>query len=441
MRTLEERLRAYADQRANRISSHEANLVVTRALEGRSRRSSWTRHSINGLAAIALSALLVVGGIVLGLQLHGLRTGSKAPTPGPLPKVPDELLYLDDLAPAFDQVTPYRLRAGQVLPPRPRFVVAPGTAVTVVGTALLCDHTVVRVTNLDPQPKDVLAPVSLPGCYSSPTLVPNSTLILLDHMIAADGTAHYVGTDAYDWKAGRIARSYNTLGLGFGGGLVSADGKVLYTLNAAGEATSALQITDLVTGGQVATVYLNIAGIGLNSGGLALSPDGRTLYVNEGTSLQAFDAHTGKAGGSMPFKDSPGGATSLLPGWLAAWLPRPLDAEAKEGFEPGHGIALDPSGRWVAGLGIDDPAYEGVWVFDTSTLRLIRRISNASHSLHSGFRGLAASLDGSVIYALYVEAQRGSIEVIDPHSGRMRVFSSSRFSDLNGIAGVEPASG
>lgn len=437
MTDLEERLRLYAAERADTIGQHDADLIVRRTLARRSARPSWTRHGLNAVAAVVLSLVLLAGGIVLGLQLHGLRTGSRLPSPGPLPKVPNEIVNLDGMAPSFDQVTPFRLTDGQLLAPRARWIVGPGAGLTIQTTGF-CDRTVIHVTDLGSVPRDLRPPVSVPGCYQSPTPIPNSTVILLGHEISSNGRARYVGTDAYDWAAGRVVKTYDNVSLGFGGGLVSADGKLLYALNPYAAGTSQLQITDLVTGAQIASPSIDIAQVGLNSGGIALSPDGRTLYVNEGIGLQVFDARTGQARNGVQFTDTGTKPTALLPGWLSSWLPSPIDADAKESLEPGRGIAVDPKGRWVAALGVDDPMYEGIWVFDTSSLQLVRHISNPSRSMQTGFRGLASSLDGSVLYALYVEAQRGSIEVIDPRSGRMRTFPNSRFSDLTGIAGVDP---
>jgi hypothetical protein len=56
------------------------------------------------------------------------------------------------------------------------------------------------------------------------------------------------------------------------------------------------------------------------------------------------------------------------------------------------------------------------------------------------WRGIAASLDGSVLYGLETVAQEGAIDVIDPHTGQMRKLVKPQFSDILGIAGVEPNS-
>lgn len=438
MTDLERRLRGHVAQRAETITHHDADLMVTRALARPSGRPSWTRHGLNAIAAVVVSLVLIAGGVVLGMQLHALRTGSHAPSPGPLPAVPNEIVNLHGMSQSFDLVTPYRLTDRRILTPRPRWILAPNTGL-MIDTGGICDLTWIHVVDLGSPPHDKRPPVSLPGCYVSPTLVPKSTVILMAHVVSSNGTNRYVGTDAYDWAAGRVLKTYDNISTGFAGGVVSADGKRFYTLLPYAQSKAQLQLIDLVTGAHLIDTSVDVVQVGLNPGGIALSPDGGTLYVNEGMQLQAFDAHSGQALRTVEFKGSSAGAAARLPGWLSAWLPSAVDAQAKESFEPGHGLAIDPNGRWVAVLGIDDPAYEGIWIFDTRTMRLIRHISNPSRSLHTGFRDLAASLDGSVLYALYLEPQQGSIEVIDPRSGRMRVFSDSRFSDLTGIAGVDPA--
>jgi len=165
-----------------------------------------------------------------------------------------------------------------------------------------------------------------------------------------------------------------------------------------------------------------------------LSPDGRTLYVNEGIRLRTFDARTGKAGAVVDFEQPRPSPAAWLPSWLS------ITADAKEGFEAGHGIAVDPTGRWVAALSIDDPSVAGIWVFDTSgSIHVARHIPEPTRSRQAGFRGVAFSRDGTVLYALYVEAQQGSIDVIAPETGRFRALANSRFSDLLGIARVDPA--
>jgi DNA-binding beta-propeller fold protein YncE len=126
------------------------------------------------------------------------------------------------------------------------------------------------------------------------------------------------------------------------------------------------------------------------------------------------------------FKDSKPGSTSILPGWLG-----PIDADAKAGFEAGHGIAVDPQGRWVAVLGAANPETDGVWLFSLNgTPHLVRRIDQ-----NRELGGIAFSLDGSV---LYVIERQSYLVVIDPQTGqKIKEFRYPQASGVYGIAGVE----
>jgi hypothetical protein len=424
---LDEHLRGYVGGRADGVSENDADVLVTRALARPAPPDRWPRHGRNAAAAVALSLVLIAGGIVLETQLLGHHSAT-VPSAGPLPAVPNEIVNLDNVSQGADVVTPFRLKDQKVLDPRPRWVVAPGTGLMITSGGL-CDLTVIHVVDLGSPPHDTRQPVSLPGCFLDPSLVPNSTVVLLDHQVRTQQSAQDLGLVAYDWSAGRVVRSYPGVPPTFGGGLVSSDGTRLYTLNP--HSVGELDITDLTTGG-VNQVPVQIEQVGLNAGGMALSPDGRTLYLNQGTSLRTFSARTGKAGLVLNFKDPRAGPTAVLPGWLTALLPS-INVTAKEGFEPGHGIAVDPKGRWIAALGIDAPGIQGIWVFDTAgSIRLLRHVD-----LRVAWRGIAASLDGSVLYGL---DSQGSIDIFDPHTGQMRQIVNARFPDLFGIAGIEPNS-
>jgi hypothetical protein len=126
------------------------------------------------------------------------------------------------------------------------------------------------------------------------------------------------------------------------------------------------------------------------------------------------------------FKESKPGSTSLLPGRLG-----PIDADAKEGFEVGHGIAVDPQGRWIVALGADDRETEGVWLFSLKgTPHVVRRIDQ-----NGGLGGIAFSLDGSV---LYVIERQSYLVVIDPQTGqKIKEFRYPQASGIYGIAGIE----
>lgn len=443
MKELNQSLRSYVAGRADLISENESDLLVTRSLVRREPRGRLARHGLHAAAAIVLSLLLIASGIAVEAQLHGLRFGTPTPSAGPLPTIPNEIVNLDNVQQGSDIVTPFRLKDRKLLDPRPRWIVAPGTAIMIMSGGL-CDLTVIHVVDLGSPPQDARQPVSLRDCYTMPTIIPNSTLVLLGHRVnsADQKTARDMGTVIYDWSAGRVVRNYPDVSMRFINGLVSSDGTFLYTLDPYSQ-LARLQITNLTTGAIVARPGVEVPEGGLNAGGIALSPDGRTVYVNEGVRLSTFDARTGVAGPVVEFKETrktsawPAAAPGNVAGWLMSLLPS-TSAEAKERVEPGHGLAVDPRGRWVAAIGVDDPTSEGIWVFDTSgSIRLARHVNVVFRASRGGWRGIAASLDGSVLYALETEPQQGAIDVIDPHTGQMRKLVKPQFSDILGIAGVE----
>jgi len=435
MTGLDEQLKRYVARRADGVSPSDADLLVTRALGHP--RSRWTRHGRNVAAAVALSLLLIAGGIVLEGQLLGRRTGAPPPSAGPLPAVPNEIVSLDNVSQAGEFVTPFRLRDAKILPPAYRWVL-PQRRALVLEISGECSSVAVHVVD-QATGRDVQPPVTLPDCYGNPVILPGAQ-VLLAHEHINGQQAQDLGIVAYDWSSGRVVRNYPDVSMSVVGGLVSADAKLLYTINATDGRSAVLDITDLTSGARVAHLTVPIVAVGLNAGGIALSPDGRTLYLNEGIRLRTFDAHTGKPGVVLDFEEARPSPAAWLPSWLRPWPPS-ITAEAKEGFEAGHGIAVDPTGRWVAAISIDDPSVAGVWIFDMSgSGRLARHIPAPSRSRQAGFHGVAFSRDGSVLYALYVEPQQGAIDVIDPATGRFRGLSNPRFSDVLGIARVDAAS-
>ena len=424
MTELEARLRRYADARARGVSDNDADLLVTRALARPLRRPGWTRHGLNAGLAFGIALLLIVGGIVLKSQLRGqpLRLG---PTHGPLPAVPNEIVDLDDPSQDPSLETPFNLKTGKVLAPVLRWVL-PGNRAFIVYSTSDCSSSTIRIVDRLTQ-KDTQPEVSIPDCYLTPILLPG-TSVLLSHWKHPNGSQNQVqdlGEVMYDWSMARVVKSYAPPSASFTGGLVSPDGSLLYTLDAFSD-SPALDIIDLTTGARLAHTAIPLVPVGLNPGGIALSIDGKTLYVNQGDSIATFDARTGSPGPVLMFKDSKPGSTSLLPGWLA-----PIDADAKEGLEVGHGIAVDPQGRWVAALGADNPETEGAWLFSLKgTPHLVRRIDQIG-----GLGGIAFSRDGSVLYG--VERQ-SYLVVINPQTGqKIKEFRYTQASGVFGIAGVE----
>jgi hypothetical protein len=434
MTDLENQLRRYAANRAASVTDRDAELIVAKTTKT-PRPSPWRRQGLNAAAAVGLSLVLLVGGVVLGMQSRFMHQAASTPSAGPLPAVPNDIVYFDSLAQDPTLVTPYRLRDRHVLTPQTRVILAPGTGLSISSG---CDVSVVHVVDLGSPPHDLRPPVSLTGCYNSPVVVPNSTLVLLAHQASTGGSnVTDLGSVAFDWSTGRVVKSYPDASLVSGGGLVSRDGKVLYSMNAFVD-NPTLDMIDLGSGTRIAHIPVQV--FGQNGGGMALSPDGHTLYVNEGIWLRTFDAHTGKAGPVLDFKGPKAGPVAQLPGWLQSWLPSSIDAAAKEGIEPGHGVAVDPNGQWVAALGINQPSYQGLWLFDTSgSIRLARHIDVTIDSAGGGFRGVAFSADGSVCYALRVQARAAILDIIDPQTGRQRSIMDLHLAGMDDISGAIPA--
>lgn len=429
MTELEETLRRYIANRAGLVNQNEADTVVARAASARAARRGPARHLLNAGAAVTLVLALIATGIVVQMQLRGLRTSVTTTGGGPVPPVPNEVV---DFQESPGLVLPFRLRDGKLLPARAQWILAPGTAL-MLNSGSSCDETVIHVVDLGSPPHDLRSPVSFPDCYDSPVILPGSEVLLAHFRQSSGNPFEDLGAVRYDWSTGRITKSYPGLSgirFAFVGGLASRDGNLLYTLSPDFCNYCALDITDLRTGARLANapIYISTSN-GFNAGGMALSLDGQTLYVNEGDKLATFDATTGKVGKVVSYNGRPT-ASSSWP-W---WLPSMTSADAKEGFGPGRGIAIDPKGRWVAVMGADDPHDYGIWLFTASgPLHLLRRIEPIS-----GLSGIAVSRDGSVLYAYERQAQQGSLYVIDPQTGRVvKRYADPVMAGFLGIATVE----
>jgi DNA-binding beta-propeller fold protein YncE len=411
MTELEETLRRYIADRAGRVTQSEADMVAARAASARAARRGSARHLFNAGAAVTLVLVLIATGIVVQMQLRGQRSSGPATTgSGHLPSVPNEVIDLDDFSQGPDMTVPFQLKDARRLAPRPRWAL-PGNRALLLASSSDCSTTTVDVVDRTTR-KDTQPPVTLTDCYDTPVILPGAAVLLAHHNYKNGNMRDYqdLGAVRYDWSLGQITQSYSFLSFSFVGGLPSSDGQVLYTLNPFAS-KPALDFTDLRSG--VRNVHIPItladAGGGTSAGGLALSPDGRMLYVNLGDRLATFDAKIGTAGPVLLFTGGQKSSISALP-W---WLPSVISADAKEGFEPGHGIAVDPRGRWVVALGgyYDTAGLEDLWLFSTSgsSIQLVRRIDAGS-----GFQGVAFSRDGSVLYAL----DQGYLDLIDPQTGR-----------------------
>jgi hypothetical protein len=232
-----------------------------------------------------------------------------------------------------------------------------------------------------------------------------------------------LGVIRYDWRSGHIVKQYPNLSLPPDGGLVSKDGNILYSLDIFSGDTF-LDLTDLASGASLAHISIVLPDAGAGSGGLALSTDRKTLFLNEGYQLASFDPVSGVAGPAAPFSGGKTAARSSLPSWL------PSMTEVEANGDAGHGIAVDPKGRWVAAVGYNDIQLRGIWITGASgRLPVLRRFYQSGQ-----LSDLAFSLDGSILYAI----DAGGLVLFDPETGRqIKQFRSPTIAAVNRIAGVQ----
>jgi RNA polymerase sigma-70 factor (ECF subfamily) len=421
-------VRRYAAERSGRISENQAAGLVSRAARRWSQRRTFGRHIVNLLSAATLALVIAASGIVLQSQLHLFQARPPSATSsGPLPPMPKEIINL--ILPSMDPglVMPFPLRYERPLAPRPQWIVGPGAALQ-IAPASDCSTTTVRVVDPVTQ-KDVRPAVALPDCNDTPVILPDGT-VLLNHA-QAPAPRYFrsgVGAVRYDWRAGHIVKQYPNLSLPPDGGLVSKDGNILYSLDIfSGDASRGtfLDFTDLASGAPLAHIPIVLPDSGAVSGGLALSMDRKTLFVNEGYQLASFDAVSGAAGPAVPFSDGKSAARWSLP----SWLPSMTEVEANGG-DAGHGIAVDPKGRRVAAVGYNDIQLRGIWILGASG-----RLPVLRHFYQSGvLSDIAFSLDGSVLYAI----DAGGLVVFDAATGReIKRFGSPTLGSVSRIAGVQ----
>ena len=418
---LESGILRYAAERANQISDNQADALMSRAA-ARWRRRGWGRYVVNLASAVTLALVVIATGIVLQLQLHLFQARAPGETSaGPLPPIPNEVVNLITASGDSGLVIPFRLHAADFLAPRSQSIVAPGIALRLT-PALDCSVTTVSLVDPVSQ-KGVRQEVALPGCIDTPLILPDGT-VLLDQALSQTANYFRSGTHAirYDWRTGRIIRQYPNLALPLNGGLVSKDGTIVYTLDLFSPNTT-VALTDLASGAQIAHVPVVLADSG-GGGGLALSADQRTLFVNEGYQLASFDARSGSAGPVVRFGDDNIGAGSAHRWWL------PTLTEAQAALDASRGLAVDPRGRWVAAVGFNDPQLRGIWLIGTSSrFHLIRRFYQSA-----ALTALAFSLDGGVLYAL----DTTGLIIFDPETGRtVKRFTFPAAVGAYGIAGVQ----
>jgi DNA-binding beta-propeller fold protein YncE len=443
---LPERLIDYTHARAAGVSPADAHELLIRALERVQRAPADRHHWRNAASALAL-AVLITGSLVL-LQLHSAP--SKGPVATPAIILPDEVIQLL----ARQQVQSFRIRDRRLSPPQPAWMVADNSQL-VITTTNYCETTVFQV--VDPRSgNDLRAPVRLTGCFDngfSPLWLPDGTILLEHHKLtgtAANVRAVPLGLDRYDWRAGRVIQTYP---VPFPRDQVLApDKEHVYVLTA-----SVSGVTDCGDSNCPSIVHDTIDVLDLRTATIAaqfdagshtrfdfgienrvaVSADGRSLYVNESSELLVFDSQRPGPPTVMPLN----GPQATRPGWL--WPGGLVTAEAKE--VAGNTIAVDPRGRWVAILGTtsDQAPFgppNGLWLVSTTGApRVVWHV----HA-HDGFRAIASSLDGSALYLIEVAGGGRYVLVVDPITGKdvadLLVCSSTRCDGFDGITGVSPAS-
>jgi len=419
----ESKILQYVAARAGQMSESQADALVSRAAARRSRRRGWASYLVNLASAVTLVLVIIATGVVLQAQLHLFQAPAPVGTgSGPLPPIPNEVVNLINASEDSGLTIPFRLRDAKPLRPRSQWIVAPNIALRLT-PASDCSRTTVSLVDPVTQ-QDVRPQVTLPGCDDTPVTLPDGT-VLLDQ--AQSEATHYFRSGTvvirYDWRTGHTVKQYPNLALPINGGLVSRDGQILYTLDLFSVNTT-LDVTDLASGASLAHVSMVLADSGAG-GGLALSTDQRTVFVNQGHQLASFDARSGAAGPVVAFKDPYASPVSTRP-W---WLPTMSELEA-QALDPSRGIAVDPRGRWVAAVGYSDPQLQGIWLIGTSgRLHLVRRFYQSA-----ALRALSFSLDGSVLYAL----DASGLFLFDPETGRtIKRFAYPATLGAYGIAGVQ----
>ncbi len=443
MNRLPEAIRSYVRERASRVGETEASQLVQRAAgtspEGRPLR----RHMLNATTALVLVFLLTVGAVAFQLRSHWISTETPPPAGAQLPDEVIDLLGSQNL-------TPFRVRDHRLLPAQPSWMVARDSQLKIASLPG-CGSTIVRV--VDPATEqDRRSAVSLPGCYGAhglrPLVLPDGT-VLLRHSELQGPRIQDLGAVRYDWTAGRVVQAFPELTMQVDL-LASRDGRWLYgihyRLDNSGSYTrfvmEKLYFVDLERGNIKATLPLSVIADEPSGGAMALSPDGRTLYLNQMTGLAMYDTQNFSLRGVVAFESSAASPRGSRPWWSRILL----SVEAK-GVLGAPGIAADPRGRWVAALGAPAPPDvgagkelglpKGIWVVDVQGAP---RVSKHLH-VKDSFLALAASLHGSLLYA-FQETGSGYVLAVDPASGKDMGrfwFCATACGDFRGFAGVRPA--
>jgi hypothetical protein len=430
----EQRIREYITSRAARVSEGEAVQVSHRAAELWSRNRPIPGRVFRISLGAALALAVLVGGVLLQVGLSSMRHPIK-PVPGV--QLPDEIVGLWPAKPGPETssgmgVQPVRIRDGKLLPPKPvgtGLVLSKDESLVISDTAGDCSVRQSLIHVVDPgSNQDRRPPVSLPGCYLGGLLLPDGT-VLFEHISKSSRDVV-----RYDWKRGQIVRVYPDLSF-TPESLLSRDGRRLYTLEygrgCCPSWSGGLTFTDLETGNRVTQFQVDFEDFGFLRA-MALSPDGRTLYINiKNGGVATFDTVKGTAGPQLHF-EVPVART---------WFPFVVQADAKEAL--GSSIAVDPKGRWVAVLAVDS-RLSGIWIVSAGNEP---RVLKHLHPQDT-YRALASSLDGSALYALEVAGAGRYLLLLDPNTGRdLTEFTVRESPDpqrdggFEGIAWVEPRPG
>jgi len=386
---------------------------------------------------------------VVLLQLRS--TPTRVPVKSPTITLPNDVIELS----IGEEVQAFNIRERRLSPGQSAWMVADHARLAIT-PANDCGHTVLQV--VDPATgNDQRPPISLHGCYGSgPVLLRLSDgTVFLEHYTwvgaVTDPSRRTVslGLDRYDWRAGRVIQSYP---MAFPSDLVVApDQQHVYALTASvsgvvdcGDSNCESILHDTVDlldlrRGTIAGHFDAGSHTRFDFGAqhpMAVSADGRSLFVNESSELLVFDTQTPGPAAVVPLTSS----QATRSGWQ--WPSMLVTAEAKE--LPGKSIAIDPKGRWVAVLGAPSARTpfgppDGIWLVSTAgTPRVLAHV----HA-HDGFRAMASSLDGNALYLLEVGGGGWYLLVVDPQTGKdvadVLVCSSSSCDGFDGISGVSPA--
>ncbi|MBC8104461.1 MAG: beta-propeller fold lactonase family protein, partial [Cytophagales bacterium] len=194
------------------------------------------------------------------------------------------------------------------------------------------------------------------------------------------------------WQITPAGTRHTELGDLLIGGVVSPNGKWLALVNA-GAAAHQVHLADTTTGVVVASVPVERA---QSSGGIAFSPDGRTLYVSGGNAGQVSVFGVGESGTLTAAKPlAIAGLKGVLipkanPGVDAGRDPARQDVPAQQAYLGGLSVSPDGMTLYVANL-----AGDSVFALDAATGAIKARFTGAEKDRPGA---VAVSPDGKTVY-------------------------------------------